>query len=91
MLSHNFSLGGVRICRSAEARRFGSGWNKATDLVSGGWNVNYFTNAHSGFPVTPTAGSANTGGRTPRGNVRANYYRTLRLIRSQTVDQFFGP
>ncbi len=45
---------------------------------------------HFRFPITVNAGAANTGGRTPRGNVRANYYRPL-VITSQTVDAFFGP
>ena len=52
--------------------------------------MNYSLTAHSGFPVTVNASSANTGGRTPRGNVRANAYRPF-VITSQTVDQFFGP
>ena len=39
------------------------GWNKAVDLILGGWNVNYFANAHSGFPVTVFASAANSGGQ----------------------------
>jgi hypothetical protein len=86
---NNFSLGGFYDLPFGTNRKFGSGWNKALDLIAGGWNVNYFTNAHSGFPVTVFASSANTGGRTPRGNVRANAYRPFEIT-SQTVDQFFG-
>lgn len=86
----NLSLGGTYSLPFGRGQKFGSSWNKATDAVLGGWNVNYFTNAHSGFPVTIFASSANTGGRTPRGNVRANAYRPL-VIPSQSVDQFFGP
>jgi hypothetical protein len=37
------------------------------------------------------ASTANTGGRTPRGNVRANYYRPFTITGPQTVDAFFGP
>ena len=87
---HNFSFGGVYNLPFGKAAKYGSGWNKATDLILGGWNINFFQNAHSGFPVTVFAASANTGGRTPRGNVRANAYQPF-TIDSQTVDQFFGP
>lgn len=87
---HNFSVGGLYDLPFGSKRKFGSSWNRAVDLIAGGWNVNYFMTAHSGFPVTVNASSANTGGRTPRGNVRANAYRPF-VITSQTVDQFFGP
>ncbi len=87
---HNFSVGGLYDLPFGKNRKFGSGWNRALDLVAGGWNLNYSMNAHSGFPVTVNASSANTGGRTPRGNVRANAYRPFEIT-SQTVDQFFGP
>ena len=70
--------------------KYGANWNKPTDLILGGWNLNFHENAHSGFPVTIFAASANTGGRTPRGNVRANAYQPF-VITSQNVDQFFGP
>lgn len=87
---HNVSVGGLWNVPFGKGQKMGSSWNRATDLILGGWNVNYFMNTHSGFPVTPFASTANTGGRTPRGNVRANYYRPY-VIPSQTVDQFFGP
>jgi hypothetical protein len=41
--------------------------------------------------VSVNASAANTGGRTPRGNVRANYYRPFTITGTQTVDAFFGP
>jgi len=87
---HNISVGGLWNLPFGKGKKFGSNWNKAVDAIAGGWNINYFTNIHSGFPVTVFASSANTGGRTPRGNIRANYYRTY-STGTQTVDQFFGP
>ena len=86
---NNFTLGGLYDLPFGKGRTFGSGWNRATEAFFGGWNVNFFANAHSGFPVTVFASSANTGGRTPRGNVRANAYKPY-TIPSQTVDQFYG-
>ncbi len=86
---HNFTIGGFYDLPFGRNKRYGSGWNKAADLIAGGWNVNYFVSAHSGFPVTIFASTANTGGRTPRGNVRANAYRPY-MIPSQDVDHFFG-
>lgn len=65
--------------------------SKAMDLFIGGWNLNYFLTAHSGFPVTITASAAQTNtGQSVRGNVRANYHRNMNVT-SQTVDRFFGP
>jgi hypothetical protein len=87
---NNFSVGGVYNLPFGKGQTFGKGWNRATELILGGWNINYFTTAHSGFPVTVFASSANTGGRTPRGNVRANAYKPFATV-SQNVDQFFGP
>src|SRR5262249_45912507 len=87
---HNFSVGGLYNLPFGRGQKFGAGWNRATDLILGGWNLNYFLNAHSGFPVTVFASSANTGARTPRGNVRANAYRPY-VIGAQTVDAFYGP
>ncbi|HEY2013379.1 MAG TPA: carboxypeptidase regulatory-like domain-containing protein, partial [Bryobacteraceae bacterium] len=86
----NGSIGGVYDLPFGKGKKFGSHWNRAVDLVAGGWQADYFMNAHSGFPVTANAASANTGGRTPRGNVRANAYKPY-VITSQTVDAFFGP
>ena len=86
---HNFTLGGMYNLPVGKGQKFGSNMARAADLIVGGWNVTYFASAHSGFPVTVFASSANTGGRTPRGNVRANAYRPY-VIPSQTVDQFFG-
>jgi hypothetical protein len=87
---HNISMGGSYNLPVGKGMQFGGNMNRVADAILGGWNVNYFTNTHSGFPVTAFASSANTGGRTPRGNVRANAYKSF-PIPSQTVDQFFGP
>jgi len=87
---HNGSIGGLYDLPFGKGRKFGTNWSRPLDLVVGGWQADYFMNAHSGFPVTINAGSANTGGRTPRGNVRANAYRPY-VIPSQSVDQYFGP
>ena len=40
--------------------------------------------------MSVNASAANSGGRTPRGNLRANAYRPY-VIPSQTIDAFFGP
>ncbi len=87
---NNFTLGGLYDLPVGRGKKLGNSMNRIADLIIGGWNINYFANAHAGFPGTINASSANTGGRTPRGNVRANAYRPF-TITSQTVDQFFGP
>jgi hypothetical protein len=86
----NFTTGGLYNLPVGRGKKFGSNFGKAADLVLGGWNLNYFMSAHSGFPVTITASSANTGGQSVRGNVRANRYRALTQS-SKTIDRFFGP
>jgi hypothetical protein len=89
--THNFSLGGLYTVPVGKGHRFGSGMGEALDLVLGGWNINYFLTTHSGFPVTINAAAAQTNtGQSVRGNVRANYYRSM-AVESQTVDRFFGP
>jgi len=87
---HNASFGGLYNLPFGKGQKFGNNSNKAVDLILGGWNVNFFANMHSGFPVTVFASAANSGGRTPRGNLRANAYRPYEIT-SQTVDAFFGP
>ncbi len=88
---HNMTFGGLAALPFGKGQRFGSGMNRALDLLLGGWNINYFVSAHSGFPVTimASAHQANTL-QSVRGNVRANRYRSLNYS-SQTVDRFWGP
>jgi hypothetical protein len=88
---HNGSIGGLYDLPFGRNRAFGKNWGKALDLIAGGWQLDYFTNIHSGFPVSVNAAATNTGGRTPRGNVRANYYRPFTITGTQHVDAFFGP
>jgi Carboxypeptidase regulatory-like domain len=87
----NFSVGGLYTLPLGKGQHFGPGMRKAADLILGGWNVNYFLTAHSGFPVTILASThQNNTGQSVRGGVRANYYRNMNVT-SQTVDRFFGP
>jgi len=89
--NHNASVGGLWTLPVGKGQKFGSGMSKVADLFFGGWTANYFVTAHSGFPVTITASTAqNNTGQSVRGNVRANYYRVMNVT-SQTVDRFFGP
>jgi hypothetical protein len=54
-------------------KRLGSGWNRGTDAVFGGWEVSGIWTLRSGFPVTITSsacGTCNIGGqRTQRADV----------------------
>ncbi|MGH9628296.1 MAG: hypothetical protein ACRD7E_08155, partial [Bryobacteraceae bacterium] len=88
---HNFTVGGLYELPVGRNKRFLSS-NRALDLILGGWNVNYFLSAHSGFPVTINAPAhQNNTGQSVRGNVRANYYRALPEPATRTVDRWFGP
>ncbi len=88
--THNFTTGGLYNLPFGKGQSYGSSWNRWTDLILGGWNVNYFVSAHSGFPATVQATTHNTGGRTPRGNIRANRYALLPAATTRTVDSWFG-
>ncbi|HXJ42377.1 MAG TPA: carboxypeptidase-like regulatory domain-containing protein [Bryobacteraceae bacterium] len=87
----NASIGGLYNLPFGKGQKFGSSWSKPMDLLLGGWNVNYFLTDHSGFPVTVFASAANSGGRTPRGNLRANAYLPFGNTGASTTDAFFGP
>jgi hypothetical protein len=88
---HNFTVGGLYQIPVGKGRALLSD-NRALDLVLGGWSVNYFLSAHSGFPVTINAPAhQNNTGQSVRGNVRANYYRPLPEPAERTVDRWFGP
>lgn len=85
---HNMSLGGLYNLPFGKGQPWGANMHRAADLLLGGWNLNYFVSAHSGFPVTITARD-NTG-QAVRGNVRAMYYRPMEISGTQTVDAFYG-
>lgn len=85
---NNFTLGGLYNIPVGKGQKFGSSMNRVADLLIGGWNLNYMLSAHSGFPVTMFASTANTG-QAVRGNVRANKYRNL-TVSGSTIDHYFG-
>lgn len=85
---NNFTLGGLYNLPIGKGQKWGSNMNKLADLIVGGWNLNYFFSAHSGFPVTITARD-NTN-QAVRGNIRAMRYRDFVIQGNRTVDTFFG-
>ena len=88
---HNFTTAGVWNLPFGKGQKFGASAPKVVDLILGGWNINYNMALRGGFPVTILASTQNTNsGRAPRGNVRANRYRTLPGASSPTVDRWFG-
>jgi hypothetical protein len=84
---HNFSLGGYWQLPFGSTRQFGKGWNRAADLVLGGWNLNFITSMHSGFPVTIQ--SRNVSNQLVRGSSRANRFGQL-TYQNQNIDHWFG-
>ena len=67
-------------------RKFGSGWNRATDEVLGGWRLSGDVILHSGFPINLT-GSNYTNVHTRAS--RANEYRPLNIV-NRSVRHWFG-
>ena len=55
-----------------KGKRIGANWNRAGDLLLGGWQVNAITTRQSGFPLalTETPNTANALGGTQRPNSR---------------------
>jgi hypothetical protein len=86
---HNFTVGGNWDLPYGKGQKWGAGVNKATDLVLGGWSVNYNMATRTGLPLTVRA--IDRTGQAVRGNVRANYLRRLEVNESaRTVDNWFG-
>lgn len=86
---HNFTLGGLYQIPLGNNQKFTMGGNKIANAIFGGWSLNYFVNARSGFPITIMNGVNNTG-QAPRGNVRANHYRSFTSTLDRTVNNWFG-
>lgn len=84
---HNIALAGLYQLPFGAGRKHTFG-RKSTELLLGGWGVNYFANYHTGFPITIQS-AGNAGGQLVRGTLRANYYRTLQTG-NRTVDDWFG-
>lgn len=86
---HNFTLGGLYQLPFGRGRTFGSNWGRALDSFLGGWDVGYFWNVHSGFPITIVAPARNNAGGRTGNSSRANRYRPL-VIENQSIDRWFG-
>ncbi len=89
-VTHNFTIGGLYDLPVGKGKKFGSDMNKAADLILGGWNVNYFANTRTGFPVTIQTGTDRSG-QLARGTLRANRYGPLNVNQSLvSIDNFYG-
>ncbi len=84
---HNFNFGGRWELPFGRNRAWGKDWNRAADLILGGWSGNFILLSHSGFPVT-ILGRDQTN-QAVRGFVRANRYRAL-TYQNQSIDNWFG-
>ncbi len=86
---HNFTIGGLYDLPVGKGKKFGNDMNGIAQAILGGWNINYFLNRHTGFPVTIMA--TDRTGQAARGNVRANRYGPLVVDQSLVnVDNFWG-
>jgi hypothetical protein len=86
---HNVTIGGLYAIPVGKGHTANFGGNKAMDLILGGWSVNYFVSARTGFPITVLNG-ANRTGQAVRGNVRPNYYRPMPASLPRTIFNWFG-
>ncbi len=50
-ISHRMTIAGVYDLPWGQGRHWGSGWNRATDAVLGGWQVNGITTFSAGTPI----------------------------------------
>jgi len=68
---HNLTGSFVYTMPFGHKRRFGANWNRAVDLVAGGWQLGGIYTAHSGFPLTVKVSGdpSGTGARVERANV----------------------
>jgi hypothetical protein len=86
---HNVTIGGLYAIPVGKGHTANFGGNKVMDLLLGGWSVNYFVSARTGFPITVLNG-ANRTGQAVRGNVRPNYYRPMPASLPRTIFNWFG-
>jgi Carboxypeptidase regulatory-like domain/TonB dependent receptor len=55
---HNVTVSGTWQLPFGRGRRYGSGWNSATDVLLGGWQLGGIVQARTGLPVTVIDGRA---------------------------------
>jgi hypothetical protein len=88
-IRNNFTIGGLYNLPFGKNGKWNFNGNKFADAVLGGWGLNFNMAARSGLPIT-VRGNDRTG-QAVRGNVRANYYRSLTVDESaRNVDNWFG-
>ena len=70
-VKQNIVISGVYELPFGKGKMFGSGWNRATDGVLGGWQMGGIFTAHTGFPLTikMSGDPSGTGARSFRANV----------------------
>ncbi|MCC6341259.1 MAG: TonB-dependent receptor [Bryobacterales bacterium] len=85
-IRHLFNLSYVYDLPFGRTRQFGAGWDRATDLLLGGWTVDGFIRAQTGRPYNVLTGSdrANVGRTYQRPNVLRNPNNG-----AKTPDQWF--
>ena len=67
-VAHRLAVAGTWQLPFGRDRKWGSGWNRATDLVLGGWNVSGVFSRQSGLPLSVTQ----SGGQIWDGTQRPN-------------------
>jgi hypothetical protein len=88
-IRHNFTIGGNWAVPYGQGMKWGSSAPRAMDLILGGWSVNYNLANRTGLPLTVRALDRTF--QAVRGNVRANYLRTLQINESaRNIDNWFG-
>lgn len=85
---HNFSTTGVYALPVGRGRDYLHNVNHVIDEVIGGWKISVAGVVYSGFPETPTGGTA-TGNANSFGTARPNQYRALKVT-NRSVYQWFG-
>jgi hypothetical protein len=87
-LRHAFKVGYVYDLPFGRGRSFGSGWNRATDAVLGGWALEGIVQIQSGAPVNIRTGgdTANVGKTQERPDVLRNPNLP---VSERSVDQWF--
>ncbi|MBI3208967.1 MAG: TonB-dependent receptor [Candidatus Solibacter usitatus] len=54
-IAHRFVIGYIYELPFGRGRRFGAGWDRMTNTVLGGWQINGFTDYQSGTPLSISA------------------------------------
>ncbi len=63
-ISRNLTVSAIYALPFGRGQRFGFNWNRPTETVLGGWQINGITTQQTGYPISPTTQNTSNSGST---------------------------